>query len=136
MLLALDIGNTVLTFGVFEGEDEPRGVCTPSATWKVATDPIKMSDEYGLLVINLLGLKNISPGDIDAVVLCNVVPPLTQAFIELSKSYFSLTPLVIGSGLKTGVRVLYDAVQAGWCGGWIAAVVDWGQTGVGCHCGG
>ena len=109
MLLALDIGNTTITFGVFSdgGEDSQRYV--PSATWRVATDPGKMPDEYGMFLTNLLPLKGISPGDVSAVALCSVVPPLTAAFVDLSKAYFEITPLVVGAGVRTGIKVLYDS---------------------------
>jgi type III pantothenate kinase len=109
MLLTLDIGNTMLTFGVFNNTAGIKKECNPLRTWKVATDANKLPDEYGLLVTNLMSLEEISTDDIDAVVLCSVVPPLTPSFVELSKSYFGLTPMVIGPGLRTGIRILYDS---------------------------
>ena len=108
MILALDIGNTNITFGVFrEGSDGDPYV--PTATWRVATEPGRMADEYGALLNNLLPLRGIAPSDLTAVALCSVVPPLTAAFVELCRTYFSLEPLVVGAGVKTGIKVLYDA---------------------------
>ena len=107
MLLALDIGNTNLTFGVF-GDDDGAPMYTPSATWRVATEPVRMPDEYGLLLSDLLPLKGISPGELTAVVMCSVVPPLTPTFVQLCKSYFKIDPIVVGAGVKTGVKILYD----------------------------
>ena len=109
MLLTLDIGNTMLTFGVFNNTEGAKEDFEPLHTWKVATDTNKLPDEYGLLIINLMRLESISTEDIDSVILCSVVPPLTSSFVELSKSYFGLTPMVIGPGLKTGIRILYDS---------------------------
>lgn len=109
MLLALDIGNTTVTFGVFGDQGEAPERYAPSATWRVATDPGKMPDEYGLFLTSLLPLRGISPADIDAVALCSVVPPLTPSFVELSKSYFGISPLVAGAGVRTGIKVLYDS---------------------------
>jgi len=67
-----------------------------------------MPDEYGLEVISLLSHRNLSSTAVEAIALCSVVPPLTQVFEELCNSYFSLKPLVIGAGIRTGIKVLYD----------------------------
>ena len=101
MLLTIDIGNTNLNLGAFEGE-------TLKATWRLATDTNKMPDEYNALIQTLLPLKGIQPGEIKAIIMCSVVPPLTTVFEELCRNYFSVKPLVIGPGIKTGVRILYD----------------------------
>ena len=66
MLLALDIGNTNITLGVFEGEQL-------RATWRLSTDASKMPDEYGVMLVQMLQLKNLVPEDVDAVSMCSVV---------------------------------------------------------------
>ena len=101
MLLALDIGNTNISLGVFRGEDL-------KATWRIATDAARMPDEYGLLLSQLLPLRGVAPDEIDAVSLCSVVPPLTPTFVQLCQSYLGVSPLVVGTGTKTGIRILYD----------------------------
>ncbi|MDP6072952.1 MAG: type III pantothenate kinase [SAR202 cluster bacterium] len=101
MLLAIDIGNTNVTIGAFEGEDL-------RATFRLTTDTGRMPDEYALAVSQLLPLKGMDVESVDAVVLCSVVPPLTPSFIELCEDYFGVTPLEIGAGTRTGVRVKYD----------------------------
>ena len=101
MLLTLDIGNTNVTFGVFEG-DELR------ATWRVATNVSQMADEYAALLFNLLRHQGLDTSDIKEVVLCCVVPPLLGTFAELFQRYFGLSPLVVGPGVKTGVRIRID----------------------------
>lgn len=107
MLLALDIGNTNITFGVFETGPAPRSH-QPAATWRIATDSSRMPDEYGVLLHDLLALKGIEPGDLTAVATCSVVPPLTPGFVELCRTYFDVEPLVVGAGVRTGIKVLYD----------------------------
>ncbi len=102
MLLAVDIGNTNITLGVFKGDDLV-------ATWRIATEAGRMPDEYGLVLNQLLPLKGIATKDISDVVVCNVVPPLTPTFVEVFESYLDVTPLVVGSGTKTGIRILYDS---------------------------
>ncbi|MBI2170561.1 MAG: type III pantothenate kinase [Chloroflexi bacterium] len=101
MLLAIDIGNTNVTLGVFQGE-------TLKATWRLATDARRMPDEYGLILLNLLPMRGIAPADISAVAICSTVPPLTQVFADLCESFFHIKPLVIGAGIRTGIKVLYD----------------------------
>ena len=107
MLLALDIGNTNITFGVFEAGREPPDH-RPAATWRIATDSSRMPDEYGVLLHDLLALKGIVPADLTSVAMCSVVPPLTPAFTDLCRTYFDVEPLVIGAGVRTGIKVLYD----------------------------
>ena len=101
MLLAVDIGNTNIALGVFEGEQL-------RATWRVATGVNQMADEYAVLLINLLHHRGIDTSDIKEIVLCSVVPPLTTTFTDLSQRYFHTTPLVVGAGVKTGVRIQMD----------------------------
>ena len=101
MLLALDIGNTNITVGVFDGE---RLV----ASWRVATDAQRQPDEYALQLKSLLPMKGVEVADVDAVVLCSVVPPLTGVFQEASRLLFDAEPLVVGTGTRTGVRIEYD----------------------------
>jgi type III pantothenate kinase len=101
MLLAIDIGNTSTTFGVFADEEL-------HATWHVATSIHRMADEYAALLFNLLRQRGLDIPDIKAVALCSVVPPLISTFVDLSQRYFHTTPLVVGAGVKTGVRIRMD----------------------------
>lgn len=101
MLLAVDVGNTSTTLGVFDGEEL-------RATWHMATGVHRMSDEYAALLFNLLRQQGLDTTDIKAVVLCSVVPPLISTFEELFKRYFNIEPLVVGTGVKSGVRIQMD----------------------------
>lgn len=101
MLLAVDLGNTSVHFGVYHGE-ELRG------TWRLGTDEHRLPDEYAILMLGLLRTCNIETSDISECVLASTVPVLTQTFIELIRRYFQTTPLVVGSGVRTGLRILYD----------------------------
>ena len=105
MLLALDIGNTNVTVGVFQGEQ----LC---ATWRLTSDPHRMADEYAVLLMNLLPRAGIEFRFISDVAICSSVPQLVLTFEELSQRYFGIKPLVVGTGIKTGVRVLYDDPRA------------------------
>jgi type III pantothenate kinase len=101
MLLAIDIGNTDTTLGVFDGEEL-------RATWHMATDIHRMADEYAALLLNLMRQQGLDIADIKAIALCSVVPPLISTFDELFQRYFHITPLVVGAGVKTGVRIRMD----------------------------
>jgi type III pantothenate kinase len=101
MLLAIDVGNTNITFGVFDGEKL-------KATWRSATGVHRTSDEYASFTLNMLRHHNIATTDIKDAVLCGVVPPLVTTFDELFKKYFNVTPLVVGAGVKTGIRICMD----------------------------
>jgi len=101
MLLAIDIGNTDTTLGVFEGEEL-------RATWHIATGIHRMADEYAALLLNLLHHQGLGTSDIKEAVLCSVVPPLVATFEELFQRYFHISPLVVEAGVKTGVRIRMD----------------------------
>ena len=102
MLLAIDIGNTNITIGLFNETSLIE-------TWRIATSRNTTSDEYGINILNILSNKTISPSNISGIVMCSVVPPLTTTYIELFKNYFNITPLIIGAGIKTGVKITYDS---------------------------
>ncbi len=101
MLLAIDIGNTDTTLGVFEGEEL-------RATWHMATVIHRMADEYAALLLNLLHHQGVDIADIKEVAICSVVPPLIATFDELFQRYFHISPLVVAAGVKTGVRIRMD----------------------------
>jgi type III pantothenate kinase len=102
MLLAMDIGNTATSIGVFQGEEL-------RARWTIATDVQNLVDEYGILLFNLLRSADLERGDVDEAILGSVVPSLTPVFQEVCRRYFSVTPLVVDLGVKTGVRIKYDS---------------------------
>jgi len=101
MLLAIDIGNTNITFGVFEDEQL-------RTTWRMATNVSQTADEYAALLLNLLHHQGLDTSDISEIAFCGVVPPLLGTFEELFRRYFHVSPLVVGPGVKTGVRIRMD----------------------------
>ena len=101
MLLAIDIGNTNIAIGVFEGEKL-------RTTRRMATNIHHMADEYATFLLNILNHQGFSSSDIKAIAMCSVVPPLIATFVDLSQRYFHITPLLVGAGVKTGVRIRMD----------------------------
>src|SRR3972149_639393 len=101
MLLAVDIGNTNTTLGVFDGEKI-------KVTYRLATHVSQMPDEYAVFILSLLKKSGIESGATSEGAISCVVPPLATTFNELFKKYFDIVPLTIGPGIKTGVRIRYD----------------------------
>jgi type III pantothenate kinase len=101
MLLAIDIGNTTIALGVFNGKSLVK-------EWRARSEREKTADEYGILLLDLLRLSGLEPSAIDGVIISSVVPPLTPAFQELSRRLFGRRALVVGPGLKTGLPILYE----------------------------
>ena len=102
MLLVLDIGNTNVTLGVFEGH-------ALKSTWRLATDARRMPDEYGLLMANIMSYRGVQPSAITGACICSVVPPLIPTFEEVCRNYFSVQPLTVSAGVKTGISIQYDS---------------------------
>ena len=105
MLLAIDVGNTNITLGLYEGE-------TLGPRWRLATDHRSMPDEYGLLLVGMFNHAGISKEKLEGICLASVVPPLTGKVVEACRTYLQQDPLVVDAGVKTGVRVLYEDPKA------------------------
>ncbi|MFU8796890.1 MAG: type III pantothenate kinase [Dehalococcoidia bacterium] len=101
MLLAVDIGNTNVKLGVFDGD---RLI----ATWNLATDTHTTSDEYGGTLLNLMEREKVVSAEVTGVVLCGVVPPLLHTFVQLCTKYLHARPLIVEAGVKTGIRISLD----------------------------
>ena len=101
MLLTVDIGNTNVNIGVFDGS-KLKG------TWKVATGVHRMPDEYASLLLNLFERHGVDASQVTDAILCSVVPTLVGVFEEVCRRYLKVLPLVVESGVKTGVRICLD----------------------------
>jgi type III pantothenate kinase len=106
MLLAVDIGNTQIKLGVFEG-DKLNG------TWRVATDADRLADEYAILVMSLLKMGGLDKAMIKGAVYASVVPGLAAVFGEMFSTHFGVTALRVGIGVKTGMRIQYEPRELG-----------------------
>ncbi len=105
MLLAIDIGNTNITLGLYDGK-----VLGPR--WRLATAYDHMPDEYGLQLLGLLEHAGYKTETITGICMASVVPPITSKIIEACRSYLKVEPLVVDAGVKTGVRVRYEDPRA------------------------
>lgn len=134
MLLTIDIGNTNITLGLYDGDQRKQA-------WRLATVHQRMSDEYGLQMLGLLDHARCRVEQLTGCALASVVPPLTGTFVTACRSYLSQDPLVIDAGVKTGLSIRYedpknalgadrvaDAVAVRQLYGTPACVVDFGTA--------
>jgi len=101
MLLAIDVGNTNLVLGAFEEDRLIRH-------WRIGTAPARSADEYGVLLQQLLSMVDLTLADVDAAILSCVVPPAEWVIVHMLEDYCKIKPMVVGPGIKTGIRILYD----------------------------
>lgn len=133
MLLVIDIGNTNITMGVFE-EDNLK------ASFRMMTQVPRTSDEYGLLFCDLLRSKQIPNEEIDSVIVASVVPKVMHSLTSGIIKYLDITPLIVGAGTKTGIKIaatnpkeigadrVVDAVAAYEIYGGPVLVIDFGTA--------
>ena len=102
MLAAIDIGNTNIVMGFFDGE-------TLVTHFRVGTHQTSTADEYALQLDGLLRMSGISPDRIDAVCLASVVPTLTDVFGCVAEHYLKAPCVVVGPDTPTGITVNYES---------------------------
>lgn len=98
MLLGVDVGNTNITFGVFDGE-------SIEGTFRMTTKLLRTSDEYGICIRDLLEHNNIAPKDIEDVIIASVVPNVMHSLLSSFIKYFDIQPVTVEPGIKTGIRI-------------------------------
>ncbi|MCL5292987.1 MAG: type III pantothenate kinase [Actinobacteria bacterium] len=101
MLLAVDVGNTQIAAGLFDGEEL-------RAHWRIATRSDETEDELAAVFTDLLELVDLKLREIDDVIIASVVPSLTASFTEMSRKIVKAEPIIVGPGVKTGLPILYD----------------------------
>ena len=98
MLLAIDLGNTNIKYGVFEGEKLV-------ASFRVSSRISRTADEYGSVLVGLLSDKNIKKSDIDGIIFSSVIPALNYTICHMCEYFFGISPIMIGPGIKTGLNI-------------------------------
>lgn len=133
MLLVMDVGNTNITLGVFCGEKL-------EVTFRMTTKIPRTSDEYGIIVTDLLRLNHVEVADIQAVVISSVVPNVMHSLTSAILKYIKVTPIIVAPGVRTGIRVatedprstgadrIVDAVGAYELYGGPLIVIDYGTA--------
>lgn len=133
MILTIDVGNTNITCGVFKGDEIV-------ATFRITTKMPRTSDEYGMILYNLLEQNEIKPSDIKDTIICSVVPNVMHSLHGAFAKYFHINPIVVEAGIKTGIRIvtpnpqqigadrIVDAVGAYEIYGGPVLVIDFGTA--------
>ena len=98
MLLAIDLGNTNIKYGVF---DDKKLV----ASFRVSSRISRTADEYGSVLVGLLSDKGIKKSDIDGIIFSSVIPALNYTMCHMCEFFFGITPIMIGPGIKTGLNI-------------------------------
>lgn len=101
MLLTIDIGNTNIALGLYEGTKL-------GARWRLATDHERMPDEYGIQMLGLLQHSGCSVAQLSGVCMASVVPVLTTRMQQACRLYFNHEPLIVDDTINTGIKLLVD----------------------------
>ena len=133
MLLVVDVGNTNITLGVFDEQEI-------AATFRLTTKIQRTSDEFGMQILNLLRARQITAGDIEAVIVSSVVPDIMYSFEKSVVKYLRCQPIIVGPGIRTGIKMvtgnarevgadrIVDAVGAYEIYGGPVIVIDYGTA--------
>lgn len=105
MVLVIDVGNTNMTMGVYEGE-------ALRTTFRLTTKTPRTSDEYGIAITQLLQNNGIEPKSLDGSIVASVVPAVMHALIGAIRRYTGTAPLIVGPGMKTGIRITTENPRA------------------------
>mgnify|MGYP002639325458 CR=1 FL=1 len=98
MILVIDVGNTNITFGVYEG----KKLVT---TFRMTSKLLRTSDEYGVEIREILMCNQVDPGMLDGAIIASVVPNVMHALTGAVKRYLKTEPVIVGSGIKTGIKI-------------------------------
>lgn len=101
MLLVIDIGNTNVVAGIFDGS-------TLLTHWRLATDPKTTADEYGVICLSLMARDGRLPEHITGAIISSVVPALTETFDSMVETSFGCTPVTVSSNMDTGLTLKYS----------------------------
>lgn len=133
MLLVVDVGNTNITMGIMEGQEI-------LGTFRMTTKDSRTSDEYGVLVYDMIRRKGFKPEEIEDTIIASVVPKMMYSFTNAIYKYFGKNPIIVGPGIKTGISIktsnpkqlgadrIVDAVAAYEIYGGPALVIDYGTA--------
>ena len=101
MLLTIDVGNTNITLGVYDGE-------TLAASFRMTTKMQRTSDELGLTISQLLISRHLDPDKVDAIIISSVVPKIMHSLRNAIRKTWDIEPLIVGPDIKTGIHLHTD----------------------------
>ena len=133
MLLAIDIGNTNLSFGLFNGDRIMH-------KFRLTTSLPRTSDEFGVQIMEQLSHQRVSAEGVEDVIICSVVPKIMYSLTSGIKKYLKCDPMIVGNGTKSGIRIattnpmeigadrVVDAAGAYFLYGGPVIVIDYGTA--------
>ena len=133
MILTLDVGNTNMTGGVFRDDEI-------ISTFRMTTKIPRTSDEYGMVLFNLLRQNDVEPDAIEDVIICSVVPDVMHSLASAVIKYLDIKPIIVGPDIETGLHIalpnpkpvgadrIVDAVAAYELYGGPVLVMDYGTA--------
>lgn len=101
MVLVIDVGNTNIVVGAFDGDKLVKN-------WRISTDYKKSADEMGLLLVQLLTYHGLSVDEVENVAISSVVPQVMFSLERAVRRYLKHEPLIITKEVKTGINICYD----------------------------
>jgi type III pantothenate kinase len=101
MILVIDVGNTNITFGVFDGDEL-------TTSFRMMSKTARTSDEYGVELTTMLGMNGVDKDAIEGVMIASVVPQVMHALVNSVVKYIGKKPYIVGPGIKTGIKVVTD----------------------------
>ena len=101
MLMAIDVGNTNITIGIFRGEKL-------EGTFRITTNIPRTSDEYGVAIGEILVTNDIAKEDINDAIIASVVPAVMHSLISGVIKYFNIHPVIVESVIRTGIKVITE----------------------------
>jgi len=101
MILTLDIGNTNIKTALFRGMEMIK-------YWRISTNRSMTSDEYGIVLMNLLRYDGIDKSEIEGIMMSSVVPSINFTIEHMCRNYFGMTPVTVAPGIKTGINIKYE----------------------------
>jgi type III pantothenate kinase len=105
MLLALDVGNTNTTLGIYKPNGEKFEL---AANWRVSTHRAQTVDEFGVFFVNLFEMHGMTPSQVTDIIIASVVPPVDSTLRQVCQVYFKVEPMFVEPGIKTGMKMLID----------------------------
>jgi type III pantothenate kinase len=105
MLLALDVGNTNTTLGLYKLDGAQPEL---AAHWRVTSHRTQTVDEYGVFFVNLFEMHGMAPSQVTDIIIASVVPPVDSTLRQVCETYFHVEPMFVEPGIKTGMKMLID----------------------------
>lgn len=102
MLLTIDVGNTNIKYGIFDGDRLAH-------SFRVSSRISRTADEYGSVLVNLIEDKGIKKSEIEGIIVSSVIPTLNYTLCHMCEFFFGITPLMVGPGIKTGLNVKVES---------------------------